>query len=320
MDRIISMTAFVQVVDSGSFAAAAKRLKVAPATVTHHVQSLENRLGIQLLNRTTRRVNLTEVGADFYKRASQILTDVEEAEHVASALQSTPRGTLRLNTSVTLARFMTPLIAEYTMIYPEVSFELIMSDRMVDMVEEGFDLALRVGALQDSSLIARRVGLGKMVVCASPAYLARRGTPQKPADLAGHNCLSYVNSFSDNRWHFSGAAGAEAIEVSGNLRSNSTEGLRAAALAGQGVCLLPLVSLADDLRAGRLVQLLAEFGTREAIIQAIYPASRHVSAKVRTFLDFVIKRLDQGPDWATQAPAPAQLEAPKIRAIERLSA
>ncbi len=291
MDRITSMTAFVQVVDHGSFSAAAKRLELSPAMVTSHVQALEKRLGIQLLNRTTRKVSVTEAGRAFYERCIQILTEVEEAETAASDLHSTPRGTVRLNSSVALARLVTPLIADYVAIYPDVSFELIMTDRMVDLVEEGFDLALRSGPLPDSTLIARRLGLGRKILCASPAYLAHHGTPEHPSDLAEHNCLTYVNSVLDHHWRFTGPDGEHEVDVSGNLRTNSIEGMRAAALAGLGICLMPAMSIGPDVTAGRLVRLLPEFRTTEAIIQAVYPASRHLSLKVRTFLDFLVERM-----------------------------
>src|SRR6185312_5020169 len=234
--------------------------------VTSHVQALEKRLGIQLLNRTTRKVSVTEAGRAFYERCTQILAEVEEAETAASDLHSTARGTVRVNTSVALARLVTPLIADYVTSYPDVSFELIMTDRMVDLVEEGFDLALRTGPLPDSTLIARRLGLGRKILCASPDYLTRHGTPQHPADLAEHNCLTYVNSFLDHHWHF-------------------------AALAGLGICLMPSMSIGADVAAGRLVRLLPGFRTTEALIQAVYPASRHLSLKVRTFLDFLVERL-----------------------------
>jgi DNA-binding transcriptional LysR family regulator len=285
------MTAFVQVVDHGSFSAAAKRLELSPAMVTSHVQALEKRLGIQLLNRTTRKVSVTEAGRAFYERCTQILTEVEEAETAASDLHSTPRGTLRVNTSVALARLVTPLIADYVAKYPEVSFELIMTDRMIDLVEEGFDLALRAGPLPDSTLIARRLGLGRKTLCAAPAYLARRGTPKRPLDLGGHNCLTYMNSFLENHWRFTGPDGEHEVEVSGNLRTNSIEGMRAAALSGLGICLMPALTIGPDIAAGRLVRLLPEFRTTEAIIQAVYPSSRHLSLKVRTFLDFLVDRL-----------------------------
>ena len=318
MDRITSMTAFVQVVDHGSFSAAAKRLELSPAMVTSHVQALEKRLGIQLLNRTTRKVSVTEAGRAFYERCTQILTEVEEAETAASDLHSTPRGTLRVNTSVALARLVTPLIADYVAKYPEVSFELIMTDRMIDLVEEGFDLALRAGPLPDSTLISRRLGLGRKTLCAAPAYLARRGTPKHPSDLAGHNCLTYMNSFLENHWRFTGPNGEHEVDVSGNLRTNSIEGMRAAALSGLGICLMPALTIGPDIAAGRLVRLLPEFRTTEAIIQAVYPSSRHLSLKVRTFLDFLVDRLACEAVAETAPPAmlngkPAALPAVALR-------
>jgi len=269
MDRIMSLQAFVQVVDSGSFSGAAKRLGVSPAVVTGHVQALEKRLGVQLLNRTTRKVNLTEVGRGFH-------------------------GTLRLNTSVSLARLVTPLISDYVSLYPDVCFELVMSDRMVDMVEEGFDLALRSGPLPDSSLITRRLGVGRLVLCAAPEYLARHGRPERPEDLAEHNCLIYINSHLEGRWRLSGPDGEHDVAIAGNLRSNSVEGLRAAALAGLGICLLPTVNISEDLAAGHLVRLLPDYRTTEVVLQAVYPPGRHVPVKVRTFIDFLVERLCQG--------------------------
>jgi len=302
MDRISSMTTFVQVADSGSFRAAARRLELSPAVVTTHVQWLEQRLGIRLLNRTTRKVSLTEEGDEFYRRCSQILADVAKAESLAISLQSTPRGTLRLNTGVALAPVMAPLVAEYVTIYPEVSFELIMTDRIVDMVERQFDLAVHTGPLPDSSLIRRHLGVARLVLCASPAHLARCGTPRRPADLNRHNCLSMANSLLDDRWQFVGTEGKQEVEITGHLRSNSIEALRVAALAGHGVCLLPLPSVADDLRSGRLIRLLPDYKTPDAAIQAFYPAGRHVSVKVRTFLDLAVKRLRHvGRDRPTDA-------------------
>jgi len=298
MDRMMGMRALVGVVDSGSFNGAAKHLKVSPAMITSHINSLEERLGIQLLNRTTRKVNLTEAGRTFYERCARIVAEVDEAESIASALQVTPRGTLRLNTSVTLARLVAPMITEYVKAYPEVAFDLVMTDRMVDLVEEGFDLALRAGPLPDSSLIARRIGLGRLVLCASPAYLAEHDAPTAPADLNGHNCLLSLNSFPDDEWRFIGADGEHNITATGNFRTNSVEALRMATLSGHGIGLLPAVVIAQDIRAGNLVQLLPEFRTNEAVIQAVYPSNRHLSAKARTFIDFLIRRLRENPDWA----------------------
>ncbi len=299
MDRLIGIRAFVQVVDSGGFAAAAKRLSLSPASVTHHVKSLEDLLGVQLLNRTTRKVSVTEIGTRFYERYRHILAELEEAERFASTVQMAPRGTLRVNTTVTLARVVGRLIPEYVEVYKDVSFELIMTDRMADMVEQGFDLALWTGPLPDSSLIRRRIGLGKLVLSASPEYLSRHGTPALPDDLIRHNCLTYVNSFLGHRWRFTDGERQHDVEVSGNLRSNSIEALRAAALAGQGIGLLPAVSVAEDVTSGRLVRLLPGVETSEAVVHALYPASRHLSVNVRTFVDFLAKRLREDLKYRT---------------------
>lgn len=293
MDRLASMQVFVQVVESGSFAAAAKRLDASAATVTHHIQALEDHLGVQLLHRTTRRLNLTEVGRNFYEHSTRILTQVEEAERCATTLQTTPRGLLRINTTEAFARVLAPLIAEFGAAHPDVSFEVVATNQMVDLIEEGFDLALRPGPLPDSSLISRRLGVGKLIACAAPAYLERCGTPQRPQDLADHNCL--IHAVRESPWGFTGPDGAVAVEVSGNLRSNTWAAIRGAALAGQGIALLPVVQIADDVNEGRLTRLLADYDTGEIIVCAVYPASRHLSVKVRSFLDFTVKRLHEQP-------------------------
>jgi len=308
MDRLANMQAFVLVVDSGSFAGAAKRLAASAATVTHHVQALEDHLGVQLLHRTTRKLNLTEVGRRFYENSSRILAQVEEAERCAATLQTTPRGLLRLNTSEGLARVVAPLIAEFSAAYPDVSFEVVMTDHIVDLVEAGFDLALRAGPQPDSTLVSRRLGVGKLMLCAAPGYLARREAPQRPEDLAGHNCLSYVRI--EDRWRFTGREGAVAVDVSGNLRSNSLEAVRRAALSGQGICLLPGVLVVEDLQKGLLLRLLPDYDASEVVVQAVYPASRHLSVKVRSFLDFLVKRLhDQSILLGYPAAGAAELAA-----------
>jgi DNA-binding transcriptional LysR family regulator len=293
MDRLASMQVFVQVVDSGSFAAAAKRLDASAATVTHHVQALEDHLGVQLLVRTTRRLNLTEVGRTFYEHSTRILTQVEDAERCVSTLHTTPRGLLRINTTEAFARVLAPLIAEFGATHPEISFDVVTTDHMVDLIDGGFDLAVRAGPLPDSSLISRRLGVGRMIPCAAPAYLERRGTPQRPQDLADHNCL--IHAARESPWRLTGPDGEIAIEVSGTLHSNTWGAIRGGALAGQGIALLPIVLIAEDVHAGRLTRLLADHDTGEIVIQALYPASRHLSVKVRSFLDFLIKRLHEQP-------------------------
>jgi DNA-binding transcriptional LysR family regulator len=291
MDRLTSMSSFVQVVNKRSFSCAARQLKLSQGAVTGHVQSLEQQLGLRLLNRTTRKVSLTEEGIQFYQRCIRILAEVAEIEDLATSLRQTPRGRLRLNTDVTLARVVAPVASEYMLTYPEVSVELIMTDQISDLVEGTFDLAIHAGSALESSLIQRRLGKVQRVVCASPIYLARRGTPRTPRDLNGHNCLNVSNASRTHRWRFASKAGELEVEVMGNLCSNSIEAVRAAALNGQGVCLLPLLSVAEDLKTGRLVRLLPDYVAVEAAIQAVYPGGRHLSTRVRTFLDFVAKRL-----------------------------
>jgi DNA-binding transcriptional LysR family regulator len=299
MDRLIGMRTFALVVDSGSFAAAAKRLAVSPATVTHNVQLLEDYFGVRLLNRTTRKLSLTEVGQQYYDYCARILADIEEAERFVASSQATPRGLLRLNTSVWLANVVAPLIPEFSASFPNVSFEVIMTHQMVDMVERGFDLAVRAGPLPDSSLICRRIGIVPLTLCAAPDYLARRGTPERPADLISHNCLTFTNI--SQRWRLAGAEGEIEIDVTGNLRSNNFEVLRRATLAGHGISLLPVAGLITELKEGRLVPLLPNYRTDDPIVHAIYPASRYLSTAVRAFLDFLVNRLSRHPILAAAA-------------------
>jgi DNA-binding transcriptional LysR family regulator len=298
MDRMTSMATFVKVVDSGGFSAAARALGISPSMVTTHVRALEERLAVRLLNRSTRKVSLTEAGHAYYERCLQILTDVEEAESIAEALQSTPRGTLRLNTSVAIPPFLAPIIAEFVSHHPKVSVNLAMTDRMVDLVEEGFDLAVRNMSVPDSSLIARCVATYRFVVCGSPGYLAERGVPREPADLAHHNCLIYSHSDWGNEWHFAGPNGEQIVAVVGNLQANSDNALRLAAVHGQGLALAPSFLLIEEIKSGRLVPVLTEFLQTDHAINAIYPHRRHLSAKVRSFIDLLARRFRDDPAWA----------------------
>jgi DNA-binding transcriptional LysR family regulator len=298
MDRMTSMATFVKVVESGGFSAAARALGISPSMVTTHVRALEERLAVRLLNRSTRKVSLTEAGHAYYERCLQILTEVEEAERIAEALQSTPRGTLRLNTSVAIPPFLAPVIAEFASLYPDVSVNLTMTDRMVDLVEEGFDLAVRNMSVPDSSLIARCVATYRLVVCGSPGYLAARGVPAAPADLVHHNCLIYAHSVSGNEWHFTGPAGEQAVAVTGNLHANSGNALRLAAVQGQGLVLAPSFLIGDDIQSGRLVPVLTEFLQAVHTVHAIYPHRRHLPVKVRSFIDLMALRFRDEPVWA----------------------
>jgi DNA-binding transcriptional LysR family regulator len=286
MDRATSMTVFVRVVDCGSFAAAARRLNMSPAMVSTHVQSLEDRLGARLLNRTTRKLGLTEIGRAVYERCSHIVSEVEAVEQLTTELQETPRGTLRISSPVSPARYFAPTIAAYCRRHPEVAVVLTVTDRIVDVVEEGFDLAIRLGPLPDSSLIARRLDAGRLIVCGAPDYLQSRGMPRHPEDLARHNCLLF-EKLPRNEWRLTGPDGEHLVPVAGNLYVNSVDVLRISALCGQGLAVLSDRIVADDLAAGRLVQVLPEYALPPLVVNATYPQGRYLSAKVRSFLDWI---------------------------------
>jgi DNA-binding transcriptional LysR family regulator len=289
MDRITSMTTFVKVVDVGGFSAAARALNLSSSMVTNHIQSLEERLGVRLLNRSTRKVNLTEVGHAFYDRCVRIIAELDDAEQVAEALHSRPRGTLRLNTSVAIPSVIAPAIAKFVALYPEASVSITATGRMVDLVEEGFDLAIRIVPIPDSSLIIRRLASYSFVVCGAPDYFASRGRPERPADLVHHNCMNYSAAPWGPEWHFASPDSDQAVPATGNLQANNADSLRRAAVLGQGLIYVPTFVISDELKSGRLVPILTEFPTIEWSIDAIYPHRQHLSAKVRSFIDLVAK-------------------------------
>jgi DNA-binding transcriptional LysR family regulator len=294
MDRVASMTAFVKVVDCRGFSAAAQRMNLSPTMISNHVRALEEKLGARLLNRTTRKLSLTEVGRIYYERCLQILGEIDEADRLAVAQQSVPRGILRLNTSTAIAPFLAPTTAAFTARYPECSIILTMTDRMVDMVEEGFDLAVRITQAGDSSLIVRHLTSYRFVVCGAPRYLKAHGTPRQLTDLAQHNCLTYSHSPWGNEWHFIGTDGEQPVPVSGNLQTNSAETLRAAAVCAQGLIFVPRFLVEQDIKAGRLMPILAKFLPVEFAIDAYYPHRHLVSAKVRSFIDLLVQNFREG--------------------------
>jgi DNA-binding transcriptional LysR family regulator len=289
MDRVADMAAFVKVVDSGGFAAAARALNMSPSAVTTHVQSLEDGLGARLLNRTTRHVSLTEAGQAYYDRCAQILADIDDANQVVQELQSKPRGTLRLNTAVSIPPLIAPVIVEFANLYPDASVAITTTGRMIDLVEEGFDLAIRNTPVPDSNLIIRHLAMFRFVACGAPDYLARRGMPESPADLLHHNCLIYSDSPWGKEWHFVTPEGEQAIKLSSNLQANTGDALRLAALLGHGLLYAPRYLLADDLASGRLVPILTKYETAKLSIDAIYPHRRHLPVKVRLFVDLLSK-------------------------------
>lgn len=288
MDRLTSLTAFVRVVDSGGFSAASRKLGMSTTMVSNHVQALEERLGARLLNRTTRKVSLTEVGRVYYDRCTRILADLEEADDVAGALQSAPRGTLRVYTATHLVQFVAPMVGEFLISYPEVEIELIMGEREIDLIDEGFDLAIRMTPPPDSSLIIRRLATWRHVLCCSPAYLERHGPIEHLSDLTGHNCARHIAYPYRDEWRFVDPKGEPAsVRISGSLISNSGDTLRRAALQGISICLAAGFLIADDLQSGGLVGLLPEYQPVDFAMNAVYPHRHHLSAKVRSFIDLL---------------------------------
>jgi DNA-binding transcriptional LysR family regulator len=298
MDRLTSLTVFGRVVECGGFSAAARRLNMSVTMVGNHVQSLEDRLGVRLLNRTTRKVSLTETGKYYYERSSQILSDLEEADMAVGALTSTPRGTLRLYTSTYIIRFLSPVVSEYLSLYPSVSLDLNIGERMVDLVEEGYDLAIRTTLPPDSSLVTRRLTPWRHVLVCSPDYLQRNAAPLVPADVMAHNCLRYAYYPYGDDWHFIDAAGVQvSVRVGGNIVTASAETLRYMALNGQGIFLAPSFLIVDDLGAGKLVRLLPDYKPVEFEINAIYPNRAHLPTKTRIFIDLVAERFAEHRKW-----------------------
>jgi DNA-binding transcriptional LysR family regulator len=290
MDRLTSLTAFVRVVDTGGFSAAGRRLNMSTTMVSNHVQALEDRLGARLLNRTTRKVSLTEVGRAYYDRCIQILADIEQADDIAGALQSTPRGTLRIYTATHIVTFIAPVVAEFLAKYPDVKVDLNMGERAVDIIDEGFDVAVRMTPPPDSSLITRNLATWRHVLCCSPGYLEQHGRPQQLSDLSGHNCVRHVNYPFEDEWRFVDRKGSPAsVGISGNLITNSGDMLRTAGLQGVGICLAPGFLIHDDLEEGRLVRMLPEYRPVELSMNAVYPHRHHLSAKVRTFIDMLVQ-------------------------------
>ena len=298
MDRLTSLAAFVRTVELGSQAAAAAELGLSRTMLGRHLQSLEQRLGTRLINRTTRKQSLTEAGLAFFARCSTALHELEAAGRSVSALQAEPRGTLRLNAPMSFgACHIAAAIAAYTERHPQVRVEMVLNDRLVDLVEEGYDLAIRIGRLSDSSLIARRLAPCRLMLCASPQYLARHGVPRRPADLAQHNCLLYSYSADRNQWSFRAGTAEETVKISGNLIANNGDAVVTAALAGQGIVLQPTFIVGDALRAGALVRVLPSHEVPDLDIHAVYPHPRNLSPKVRSFVDLLIERYGSRPAW-----------------------
>jgi DNA-binding transcriptional LysR family regulator len=294
MDRLQSMHVYVRTVELGSFAAAARELRLSPAMVAKHVEGVEARLGARVLNRTTRRQSLTEVGRLFYERSKALLADFEAAEASALELQAAPRGTLRVTAPVVFGTHaIAPLVADFMQQHPQVQVELALHDRVVDLVDEGFDLAIRSGALPDSGLVGRALAPLTMLLAASPAYLARRGKPRLPADLASHDCLGFEHWVHRDRWRLIDRRdGSEhTVKITSRLRINNGEALRRAALAGAGIVMQSDLLLADDIAEGRLMRVLPRFSPPARQAHLLYLPDRRPSPKLQRFVEFALQRL-----------------------------
>ena len=299
MDRLAAIEAFVQVAETGSFSEAARRLRSSKSVISRQVASLEAELGARLFHRTTRSLTLTEAGQGYLGRVGQILADLEEANLAVTQLQSAPRGKLRINAPMSFGFLhLAPALPEFMSLYPEVELDVSMTDRFVDLVDEGFDLAVRIASLQDSSLIARRLAPIRLAVCASPDYLRQYGAPKTPQDLRHHACILNSNLASAHEWKFMDADKKPfSVRVDSKLVINNGDAMRIAALQGVGLTILPTFIVGRDLQAGTLVSLLSDYMPQSLGLHAVYPHARHLSPKVRAFVDFLAARFGPRPYW-----------------------
>ena len=294
MDKFQEMRTFVAVVDAGSFVRAAEALAVSKAAVSRYVTDLETRLGVRLMQRTTRRLSLTSEGEVFHARCQAVLADIEEAEAEITSRSGDAAGLVKVNVPVSFGILhLAPLWGEFIQRHPKVSFDVTLSDRVVDLVEEGYDLAVRIARLPSSTLISRKLSATRMVVCASPRYLKRAGTPKHPRDLAQHTVLAYSLLVSGDEWHFDGPDGPVSVKTAPCLRTNSGDTCRAAALQHQGIVMQPSFMVGADLAAGTLVELMPQYRGLELGIYAVYPTRKHVSPKVRLLIDFLVESFRQ---------------------------
>lgn len=292
------MSAFAKVVAAGSYAEAARRLGLTRSAVSKAVMELEQLLGARLLDRTTRRVTPTEAGRAYYERVASILADVEETELQISRLHEEPRGVLRINAPMSFGiLYLGQAVAEFMARYPELRIELVLNDRFIDPLEEGVDVTVRIGALADSSLIARRLAPARRVLVASPQYVDRYGAPRTPHELAEHRCLAYGHMAAAQRWQLAHGSEVVTVQIAATLCSNNGEVLRAAALAGNGIANLPTFLVGPDIAAGRLVSVLSDHPPTELGIFALYAPNRYLAAKTRLFIDFLAARFGAEPAW-----------------------
>jgi DNA-binding transcriptional LysR family regulator len=300
MDTLDGMRTFIIVVREGSFSGAGRVLGMSPQLVSKYIARLEDRLGVLLFNRSTRRLSLTEAGRAYSERCRQVLDDIDEMESAMGDLAERPRGRLRINAPMSFGvTHLAPSVAAYQVSYPEVHVEMQMSDRIVDVVAEGFDLAVRIGRLEESALVARLVAPCRLTVCASPGYLERHGAPATPEDLRHHNCLIYTYYAERGGWPFVHDGERITVEVGGSFVANNGDAVTQAAIADMGIILQPTFIVGDALRDGRLRVLLDDYALPELGVYAVYAHRHYLSAKVRTFVDFLSGHFGNPPYWDT---------------------
>jgi DNA-binding transcriptional LysR family regulator len=282
------MTVFVRVAKAGSFAGGARELGISRAMATKHIMQLEGSLGSRLFNRTTRSLNLTDVGASYLERCQQVLLDIEEMEAAVTHLQTEPRGVLKISAPPVIgATHITRAVVEFLKIHPDLKIDIVLQSNPGDLIDEGIDIAIFLGALDDTSMVARRLATSPLVVCASPDYLAKYGVPKTPEDLADHSCLVNWAIAPRHKWQFRTESGLKIITVSGRIQANAAHSIRIAALNGLGLVMLPIYIVGSDIEKGTLKVVLEDYPLPPLDIHAVYPHRKYLSAKVRGFLDFL---------------------------------
>ena len=298
MNKLDAMLAFTKVVASGSYVEAGRQLGLTRSAVSKGVIELEQILGARLLDRTTRNVSPTEAGLAYYERCLAILSDIEETELQISRLHDEPRGTLKLNAPMSFGVLhIGSAIADFMAVYPDLKVELLLNDRFIDPIEEGFDVTIRIADLADSSLIARKLGPGRRVLAASPNYVSVYGQPKTPSELANHVCLNYAHTTILQRWQLTDGEKIISVPINARLCSNNGDALRDAALAGQGITKLPTFLVGEDIRAGRLQVILPHHQPTELGIYALYAPNKYLAAKTRVLIDFLVDRFGPEPPW-----------------------
>jgi DNA-binding transcriptional LysR family regulator len=299
LDRLRALEVFVEVVKRDGFARAADALDTSPANVTRYISELEAHLGARLLNRTSRKMSLTESGEALFERAKSILDEVADAESIVSSATLQPRGLLRINAPISFGILhLAPLWPQFMQKYPEVELDISLVDRVVDIVEEGYDLAIRISRSGSSSNAARKLATSHNILCASPDYLQKYGEPKTPADLVNHKCIGYTYAANGDQWVLKDDNNQEhSVKTSFVMHANNGDTIRAAALAGTGICRCPTFLSGADLREGKLVRVLPDFHLPDIDVLALYPSRRHLSAKVRVMIDFLVNAFKETPPW-----------------------